>query len=211
MIAICLVACAVLIIAEWRKLDRLRTGAKIVASSSFVIIGLPAFGAGSFQTAIVIGLVFGAFGDIALLGRSKAAFLAGLGLFLVGHIAYVVGLATLESPIYWLILAGRLGTLAMVSGALSMSWLWPHLGPMKMPVVAYVIAIVLMVMGAFAAYNTGALPAPERTYLALGAALFFVSDLAVARDKFVAPGFTNKLWGLPAYFIAQLLIASSIR
>jgi len=46
--------------------------------------------------------------------------------------------------------------------------------------------------------------------LLAGAALFFVSDLAVARDRFVAPGFANRLWGLPAYYAGQLLIAWSI-
>ena len=46
--------------------------------------------------------------------------------------------------------------------------------------------------------------------LAAGACLFFASDLAVARDRFVARDFTNKLWGLPAYYIGQLLIAWAI-
>jgi len=44
----------------------------------------------------------------------------------------------------------------------------------------------------------------------LGAAAFYVSDLAVARDHFVVRGFTNKLWGLPLYFGAQLLLAWTV-
>jgi uncharacterized membrane protein YhhN len=40
-----------------------------------------------------------------------------------------------------------------------------------------------------------------------GAVLFFASDLAVARDKLVAPSFTNHAWGVPAYYAGQLLIA----
>jgi uncharacterized membrane protein YhhN len=67
-----------------------------------------------------------------------------------------------------------------------------------------------MVVGAIAAYRAGALPDPQRTRLLAGAALFFVSDLAVARDRFVAHGFANRLWGLPAYYAGQLLIAWSI-
>jgi hypothetical protein len=50
--------------------------------------------------------------------------------------------------------------------------------------------------------------APSATLVA-GAIAFAVSDLSVARDRFITKGVVNKLWGLPLYFGAQLLIASS--
>jgi hypothetical protein len=31
----------------------------------------------------------------------------------------------------------------------------------------------------------------------------------VARDQFVAPGYKNRLWGLPLYFGSQMLLAWS--
>ena len=43
-----------------------------------------------------------------------------------------------------------------------------------------------------------------------GAAMFCVSDLSVARDRFVSPGFVNGAWGLPLYFGGQLLLAASV-
>jgi uncharacterized membrane protein YhhN len=207
---LCLFACGVLIFAEYVHHAKLRIGAKVVASASFVVMALPALGGGPFQSWMVIGLVLGAIGDIALLGRGSRAFLIGLAAFLAGHIAYVIGLAQLESPLYWFVYAGRLGMLAIVGGAIALSWLWPNLGFFKVPVVIYVIAIVAMVMGAFAVQSTGGLPAPERDFLAIGAALFFLSDLAVARDRFIARDFKNKAYGLPAYYGAQLLIAAAI-
>jgi len=210
MIYVCLLACAALVFAEYRGHDWLRTGSKFVASGAFVIIGLPAFGAGPFQTAMVIGLVLGAIGDIALLGRSNRAFVGGLAAFLAGHLAYVIAFAQLESPSHWIIYAGRIGIVVIAGGCFALRWLWPNLGKLKLPVVLYVAAIVAMVLGAFAIQATGGLPAPERDYLAIGAALFFLSDLAVAREKFVVRDFKNKLIGLPAYFIAQLLIAYAI-
>jgi len=48
----------------------------------------------------------------------------------------------------------------------------------------------------------------ERVLLLTGALMFLVSDLAVARDRFVAQGFINRLWGLPLYYAAQLVLAS---
>lgn len=46
--------------------------------------------------------------------------------------------------------------------------------------------------------------------LPVAAAAFFVSDLAVARNKFVSPGIVNRLWGLPLYYAANLAFASSL-
>ena len=40
--------------------------------------------------------------------------------------------------------------------------------------------------------------------------VFALSDLAVARNQFVAPGPANGLWGTPLYFVSQLLLAASI-
>jgi hypothetical protein len=40
---------------------------------------------------------------------------------------------------------------------------------------------------------------------------FYLSDLAVARDRFVARAFVNRLWGLPLYYAAQILFAVSTR
>jgi hypothetical protein len=41
------------------------------------------------------------------------------------------------------------------------------------------------------------------------AVAFYISDVSVARDRFVAPGFGNRIWGLPLYYAAQLLFALS--
>jgi uncharacterized membrane protein YhhN len=47
--------------------------------------------------------------------------------------------------------------------------------------------------------------------IAVGALAFYFSDLSVARDRFVAPGFINRAWGLPLYYGAQLLLGWSVR
>ncbi|MFZ1909551.1 MAG: lysoplasmalogenase family protein [Burkholderiales bacterium] len=49
-----------------------------------------------------------------------------------------------------------------------------------------------------------------RWQVLLGAVLFAASDVAVARDRFVARGFRNKAWGSPAYYLAQLILAWSV-
>ena len=47
--------------------------------------------------------------------------------------------------------------------------------------------------------------------LFVGAFAFYLSDLAVARQRFVVKSFTNKAWGLPLYFGAQLVLAWTVR
>ena len=193
---VCALACAVLVWAEWRGRAVPRTTGKLVASLAFVAVGVLA---GGGRPWFVTGLVLGAVGDALLLGHGKRAFAAGLGAFLLGHVAYVAGLAELVPPRGWLAAAGPLAAVPVVLGVAALVVLWPRLGALKPAVVIYVAAIVAMMVGALAV--------PHRPRLTLGAALFFASDLSVARDRFVARSFANKAWGLPAYYAGQLLIA----
>jgi uncharacterized membrane protein YhhN len=215
--ALCAAGCLVLVGAELRSWAATRVAAKYVAAGSFIVVGVLAKAAcattgafSTFQMLIGTGLVFGAIGDVSLLGKSDRHFLGGLGAFLVGHIAYVVAIATLVAPGDWLSHAGPLAAAPVVVGGAALAWLWPKLGSMRAPVIAYVITIIAMVVGALAVLGTPSIPARNRHLLALGAALFFASDLAVARDKFVDPTVVNRVWGLPCYFAGQLLIAWSL-
>lgn len=193
---VCALACAVLVWAEWRGRAVPRAAGKLVASLAFVAVGVLA---GGGRPWFVAGLVLGAVGDALLLGHGKRAFAAGLGAFLLGHLAYVAGLSALAPPSGWLAAAGPIAAVPAVLGVAALVVLWPRLGALRPAVVVYVAAIVAMMIGALAV--------PGRPRLTLGAALFFASDLSVARDRFVARSFANKAWGLPAYYAGQLLIA----
>ena len=85
-------------------------------------------------------------------------------------------------------------------------WLWPHLsGFYRLPVSAYIGVIAIMAsMACASAYRTGVWA------LAVGAVGFAASDVAVAREQFVTKSIVNKLWGLPLYYAAQLLLAWSV-
>ncbi len=210
--------CLALVYAEYSGNDALRTASKLVASGAFVSLGvalvraIPDGTSLTYAKVILVGLVFGAIGDIALLGRSSRAFLGGLVAFLIGHLAYVAAAGVLVSPGAWLGGDGALALAAIpvLGGGIALRWLWPKLGSMRVPVIVYVLAIVTMVVAALAVWRSHALPNPQRSWLLIGAVLFFISDIAVARDKFVAKGFANRVWGLPAYFAGQLMIAWSL-
>ncbi len=213
----CALACALLVYAEYRGSRPGRIVAKLSASAAFVALGACALGGGGgsaahapYARAIFVGLVLGAIGDACLLGAGKRWFLGGLVAFLLGHLAYVVGIAMIEPVARWPGDAGLTAVVPIVAAAVVLASLWRHLGSMRLPVIGYVVTITVMVVAAIAAAHGAALPSPNRSYLVVGACVFFASDVAVARDRFVAHRFSNKLWGLPAYFAGQLLFAWSM-
>ncbi|KMY68879.1 hypothetical protein AAU61_04695 [Desulfocarbo indianensis] len=153
------------------------------------------------------GLILGLLGDVLLALKTKAAFKAGLAAFLLGHLAYVAAFGLYTEPMHW-VLPGVL--LLWAVAFLVFRWLKPHLGDMRVPVAAYVIVITLMLWAAWAALWGGQLPAWTARLGLAGAVCFYLSDIFVARERFVTPGFANRLWGLPLYYVGQFLIAFSV-
>jgi uncharacterized membrane protein YhhN len=208
-----LAACAGLVLAEaaGREGRAARLFFKPAASIGFVVIGATALthlDLGDQATWIIFGLVLGALGDVLLMFESL--FLAGLVAFLLGHVAYIVAFAMIVPAATWPRMAPIPAMLAVSAGAAALAWLWPHVGRMRgmrAPVIAYVLVIVTMVIGAAAVAIASPWSTTHAVLVAVGAALFFASDLAVARDKFVRRSFFNRLWGLPVYYVAQVLIA----
>jgi uncharacterized membrane protein YhhN len=154
---------------------------------------------------IATGLVLGAIGDVLLMYPSDRAFLAGLVAFLGGHVAYVVAFTRVVPIDAWPHAPIVLIALPIVAAAGALAWLWRGLGSMRIPVIAYVAVITTMVIGALVCER-----AIGWHVATAGALLFFASDLSVARDRFVAHDFVNRAWGLPAYYVAQLLFAWSV-
>ena len=172
---------------------------KITASAAFVALGFARWAPGDTVGAwLVAGLVLCAVGDFCLL--YDRSFDLGLISFLLGHLVYVAGFREALPMGRWSVLVLAPMVLAGI-GALT--WLWPHLGRRRTSVAAYIVAITAMVWGGVSATGAGALP----WLAAAGAVLFYLSDLAVARQRFVHPSFINRVFGLPTYYGGQLLLA----
>ena len=182
----------------------LRVVAKPIASAGFLGVAVTLGATDSrYGWWILIGLVFGILGDAALLGTARWWFLTGLVAFLIGHLLYVVAfLVAGVSAGAWFAAAGATAAAAL----LIFRWLRPHLtSEMAGPVVAYVVIISAMVATAVGATAAGA-----TSLIVIGAVAFYLSDLAVARNRFVAPAAVNRFWGLPLYYLGQLLLAWSV-
>jgi uncharacterized membrane protein YhhN len=195
----CLAFLGVLLYFEARR-PRQRRYPKLAASVCFVAVG---FAAGALDTTfgkiMLVGLVLSLFGDLFLALDGRGPFVSGLLAFLAAHIAYVVAFAErgLGDALYVPLLGVTVAAVAIGS------WLLPTVPKeLRTAVVAYIAAISVMVALAVST-NTHAVD----WRIPIGAVAFYLSDITVARDRFAAPGFVNRVVGLPLYYVGQLLLA----
>jgi uncharacterized membrane protein YhhN len=189
----------------WAELKSSRLGTwltKPVASTLFIVTALLAGAlASSYGRLILLGLFFSWLGDVFLIPKRQIFFIAGLGSFLLAHLAFSAAFLLQQLEVLPLALAA---TATVVFAIIILRWLWPHLSHKFRPaVVSYLGAISLMVVLAAGTMATAGLN------LLIGAVMFAVSDIFVARDRFVSPSVANRLWGLPLYYGAQLIFALS--
>lgn len=169
----------------------------------------------AYTSLILMGLLFSLIGDVLLIPQDNPrAFLFGLVAFLLAHVTYIAGFLYAQSS-----LALERNTTAEVITAAALlfvaaatyAYLHPALGKMRLPVIAYSIVISLMVHRAFAIAWVHPGPGPLPVLLAVGALLFFVSDVILAINKFRLAGRMPRYrpMNLSTYYTGQLLIALS--
>lgn len=129
-------------------------------------------------------------------------FVAGLASFLA-HLLYIAAFAGekggLRAP------ASALTVGVFAAGMLAL--LWPDLGALRVPVVAYVTVIAVMGWQALARWGRS----PGAALAAIGALSFLVSDSALAIGPFRGEFAGGTLVVLGTYWCAQCLIARSVQ
>lgn len=156
----------------------------------------------AMRTWFVVALIASLAGDVFLMLKRDELFVAGLGSFLVGHIAYIVGIveggisgwATLVGAI---IVATAFGSLAptIIKGASDTD---RRLG---VPVFVYVVVISIMVSLAIGS---------TVWVLIVGALLFYVSDFVIGWSRFVADFASAPLLIIVTYHLAQMALVTSL-
>ncbi len=155
---------------------------------------------GAWQTpygrVLLAALCLSWLGDLLLL--PEHTLLLGLASFLAAHLVYAAAFAVRgSSPVHTLAAVAVLG----LPASLALVWLMPKLErKYRVPVQVYT---AVLTASAALALGTG------ETLIGSAAICFFISDLAVARNRFVQREFVNKLWGVPLYYGAQLMYAVS--
>jgi uncharacterized membrane protein YhhN len=181
---------------------------KTILSCLFIIAAIvQAHPIPGYYYLLLLGLIFCLGGDVFLVLPQDRMFLLGLVSFLLGHVFYVICFFYVADVGQWTWIGG-LVVLAVSGGVFF--WLRPHLGNMLLPVIAYIVVITIMVVGAWTVLGDAGLNYPGRLLVFIGAVSFYLSDLFVARDRFLKAEFTNRLIGLPLYYGAQFMLAFSV-
>ena len=193
---------------------------KGAASIVFCVIGGLGFAAastggheGGFPRLVLLGLFFGALGDILLNLRwvfeklNQKIFLSGIAAFLTGHILYLAALIPLSESLLVCVICGVLVAailLAVIFKTFEVKLAFKIFG------ILYLGAVILMTSIAIGNCITSGFETSALLY-AIGAVLFTVSDVVLIFNTFGKESkFSLRITNLSLYYIGQLLIASSL-
>lgn len=178
----------------------------VIKTMSVLLLALAAWVSGG-AVSLILALCLCALGDFLLSRDGEGAFMAGVGAFAAGHLAYMylflthviarpelISGSSRRSIVLFLLLVG------VIMGGL----LWRKAGALRWAVMAYIPIILSMGIAVLALPGLGAL------HLAFWAAgLFLISDVVLAHEMFVfrAGGLAKRIapfvvW--PTYWLAQL-------
>ncbi len=204
--AAAVLAAVLAIIADWNE-RRHKSFYLLKPLTTLLIAGLAAAASPasvSYQNWILLALALSLAGDICLMFPGPRWFVAGLGSFLLAHLAFVTAflhnVTLIELP-------GWLAAVVLYAGVL----LWvllPRSGALKLPVLLYCAVLGAMVFAAAGRYES---LATGKALAALGGALLFLlSDSLLGIRQFVRRYRHAQALILSTYWMAIGLIAGSV-
>lgn len=175
-------------------------------------------GLGGSMLWFTVGAVFCLAGDIFLM-IPRNLFIFALLSFLLGHIAYIIGLN--NAPPYnnimglllLLILKKPLAIVSLVILVICLIWLYPkltgglrskNLARLRIPVLFYSLVISLMVYSALMTWYRAGWSSMAALSASIGALLFYVSDSMLAWDRFLDQLRHARLKVMITYHLGQI-------
>lgn len=157
-----------------------------------------------YRTLVLAALAFSLAGDICLMFRGDRWFIGGLGSFLVAHLlfvpAFLIGVTPAWPPVWSALFLIYAVALARV--------LLPRAGPLKLPVLVYMLALSAMALAAILRWQS--VGGAGATRAMLGALVFVVSDSALGVRQFTGSYRYAQPLILATYWSAIALIAWSV-
>jgi len=201
---------------NWKKVEYIAKPAAML-----VLLGLLAL-VGRFSSLPLIcfglGVFFSLAGDVFLMVSyarfSDRWFFPGLAAFLLAHISYIVGLnipLPNVSPIWSLGLAIILALAAarilqrIIAGVRQKGLL-----RLVRPVSLYGMVITLMLLSAILTLNNNIWKTSASGLVALGAILFYFSDVLLAWNKFVNPIKNGRVANMVLYHLGQAALVAGV-
>jgi uncharacterized membrane protein YhhN len=163
---------------------------------------------------MLYALAFAWLGDVALMFNdlTKYAFLLGLGAFLICHILYIIHFNAKEKQLKGVkgfVIENKFITVLFIFYAyILINFIYPMLGPMKIPVFIY--CAVIMSMCIVALNRITKTNATSATMILIGAFMFMLSDSVIALNKFSSlfenTGILASLIIMSLYMLGQYFI-----
>lgn len=160
-----------------------------------------------------LGILLSLLGDILLMISLDRLFLHGLVAFLLAHVFYIIGFnipipAISAWSVILAILIGwggarvirRILTAVAASGNVRM----------RLPIIVYSVVISVMLLSAMIKLNDLSWNAGASLLVALGAFLFYISDVILAWMKFVAPIQNGRIYNIAAYHLGQISLIAGV-
>jgi uncharacterized membrane protein YhhN len=201
---------------KWKKVEYIAKPAAML-----VLLGLLVWIGGLGSPAVVcfcMGLVFSLAGDVFLMLSyarfSERWFFTGLVAFLFAHITYIVGLNT-PLPTVSPILSMGLAVILAISAARLLRRVLAGLRQKGLPrlvrpVGIYGMIITIMLLSALLTFNSPTWKGSAAGLVALGAALFYFSDILLAWNKFVTPIKNGRLANMILYHLGQAALVAGV-
>lgn len=161
-----------------------------------------------------VGIFFSLVGDVLLMLDRENLFLFGLIAFLLAHLSYITGFwEQIHTRSAWSLIAllfigtGASRLIRRIVGAMQTNG---H-RQLTIPAVVYGIAISVMLYAAMSTIYDPAWKIKAALFASLGAFLFWISDVILAWNKFVAPVENGRVIIMVTYHLGQIgLIAGVI-
>lgn len=160
-----------------------------------------------------LGILLSLAGDVLLMISLDRLFLPGLAAFLLAHLAYLIGFNTpLPALSTWgLILAVLIG----ISGVRLLRRIVAPLpaqgqAGLRIPILVYGLVISLMLLSAMLKLTDLSWQAGAALLVALGAFLFYLSDILLAWMKFIAPIHNGRIYNILAYHLGQIALIAGV-
>ncbi len=201
---------------NWMKVEYVAKPATML-----VLLGLLTLVGGFTSLPLIcfsLGIFFSLAGDVFLMISythfSDRWFLPGLAAFLFAHVCYIIGLnipLPNVSPIWSL---GMAVVLALAAGRIlrliTDGVRKKGLARMVRPVNVYGMVITLMLLSALLTLNNAAWKITAAGLVALGAILFYSSDVLLAWNKFVNPIKNGRLANMILYHLGQAALVAGV-
>ncbi len=156
---------------------------------------------------LLAGLFFSWMGDVFLLFEAKQSlfFIFGLVCFLTTHIFYIIYFLRTRSVNISLLKKYPVFIVLVIAYGVSLVWLlFPHLGDLKLPVMAYAAVICSMLLCSLHIYLK--VNKKAAAFYLSGAAAFVLSDSLLAINKFYQPFAYAGVFIMLTYCAAQYFI-----